>query len=213
MKVFLKTTIGVCLLFLLVGMITDRPFFTEYLPRIIFAHNFHPVTPGEFYRSAQMSHDDLLATGKTYGLRSIIDLRAGEDDPDAKGLTEPVTAKELGADYYHVPMFASRVPSRETVENLLNIFRTAKRPILVHCSSGTHRTGVASALWLLDQKGASPSEAAQQVSAYYGHVPLERRIKSLISGQPTIDTMLTSYVASASETPVAFAQWAEKNLN
>lgn len=124
-----------------------------------------------------------------------------------------MTAKELGVDYFHVPMFASRVPSRETVENLLGIFDTAKRPILVHCSSGTHGPGVASALWLLAQKHESPIVASQQLSAHYGHVPLERRIKALVSGKPTIDTMLTHYVSDASVSSVSFEQWARRICN
>ncbi len=212
MKFFLKLVGGILAVTISLGLVFDYQFFSVYLPRIIFYNNFHPVSAGELYRAAQMSHDTLTATVKTYGIKSIIDLRAGEDDPDTNGITEPMTAKELGVDYFHVPMFASRVPSRETVENLLGIFDTAKRPILVHCSSGTHRTGVASALWLLAQKHESPIVASQQLSAHYGHVPLERRIKALVSGKPTIDTMLTHYVSDASVSSVSFEQWAEKNL-
>src|SRR5271169_3268916 len=44
--------------------------------------NFHPITPGEAYRSAQMDRDELEYYINKYRLKSILNLRGKNPDSD-----------------------------------------------------------------------------------------------------------------------------------
>ena len=191
---------------------TETTFFTSYLPRLLFNNNFAPVVEGKIYRAAEMDRQTLTKVLSENRIRTVIDLRAGVDDADSEGFTEQKTVESLGGDYLHVPMFASRYPSRETVLKLLDAFHQAKQPLLVHCSSGTHRSGVASALWLLEMEGGSPAQAREQLSAYFGYFPLERKLKTWMQGHPTLDDMLFRYLKDTKRESISLRDWVNREL-
>ena len=211
-KFSVATLLGVILLAGGIQATTETTFFTSYLPRLLFNDNFAPVVEGKFYRSAEMNRQDLSAALSKNSIRTVIDLRAGLDDPDSDGFTEEKTATSLGVDYVHIPMFASRYPSRETMLKLLETFQQAKQPLLVHCSSGTHRSGVVSAIWLLEVGGGTAEQARQQLSAYFGFFPLERRFKSWMQGHPTLDDMLFRYLDATKRESISFRDWVMREL-
>lgn len=55
--------------------------FTSFVSNSIFKNNLHPVVPGELYRSSQMSPEDMHATIRSLGLKSVVDLRFGKEEP------------------------------------------------------------------------------------------------------------------------------------
>jgi len=64
-----------------------------------------------------------------------------------------------------------RLPPPESLAAFVELVETAERPILVHCQGGTHRTGVASAVFLL-LEGADLKDAREQFGPFFGDAPI-----------------------------------------
>lgn len=186
---------------------TESTHFTSYAANALFRNNFHEVVPGRLYRSARMPRDELTRTVRKHGIKSVIDLRLTADAPDDTGLTEAQAARRGGAVYRHIPFSSARVNQRESLLRLLAAFNELPRPVLVHCSSGTHRAGVASAIWLLDQESRSPEEAAEQLTMKYGFFQPERDLKAFVQGHPTLDRAIREYALSAGRETITFQEW------
>ncbi len=216
MKILTKVIAGCFVLLVgiavLVQTTTESTFFTSYLPRLLFNNNLAPVVEGVIYRSAQMDREQLVQTLNEKKIRTVIDLRAGKDDPDSEGFTEETSTAQAGVKYLHLPMFASRVPSQEKMLKLLDAMKEAERPILVHCSSGTHRSGVAAAAWLMEQEGRTPEEAKAQLSSAFGYYPLERKLKAWKQGFPTLDSIIFRYVEASKKETISFREWVKREL-
>lgn len=180
-------------------MVTETTAVTSYLANTIFANNLHEVAPQKFYRSAEMSRAELQATIKQRGIKTVIDLRLDEDAPDSTGLSEADAASAVGAGYIHLPFSSSRADQLEQILKLLTAYDTSPLPILVHCSSGTHRSGVAAALWLMEKEARSYDEAMLQLTPRYGFFRFERDMKSFFQGAPTLDMIFARYRAETSK--------------
>ncbi len=191
---------------------TESTYFTSYAANAVFRNNFHAVVPGRLYRSAQMPRDELIDTIHKYGIRTVIDLRLNADTPDETGLTEAAAARQAGAAYRHIPFSSSRMDQRGSLLALMATYREAEGPILVHCSSGTHRAGVASAIWLLEQAGRSPTEAAEQLTLKYGFFQPERDLKAYLQGHPTLDRAIRDYAAVRREQGISFWDWVNSSV-
>lgn len=134
--------------------------------------NFHTVTTGEAYRSAQLDRDELEHYIRKYNIRSIINLR--DEHPDENWYREEIlTAENLKVIHFDFGgIGTSRPPEIDSVSKLLTLFATAPRPILLHCMAGADRSGLAAAIWKVAIDGTSISEAKKQLSLRYGHMPI-----------------------------------------
>lgn len=132
--------------------------------------NVHAVEPNALYRSAQLNGDELQTVLTRYGIKSVINLR-GDNVGDAWYEDELTVTRGHGAAHFDVGIGATSEPTPEVVAKLLRLLRTAPRPILVHCSSGSDRTGLAAALYERFVSGASAENAAKQLSFRFGHFP------------------------------------------
>lgn len=213
---FVRYVIGgslILLLFEIPQLFTETTAVTSFLTRLAFNNNFSIVSPGKFYRSAEMSNEDLTKTIKEYGLRTIIDLRTTDKKEVGEGgLQEWQVVENAGATYIHMPMVGSRMLSPEEVEELLGVYDHNPTPILVHCSSGTHRSGVAAAIWLLAKETETFEKAREQLSPRFGFFRFERDLKSYLQGHPTIDKLLWRYQDAAEEQGINFRSWVEKEF-
>lgn len=171
--------------------------------------NFHAVVPGELYRSAEMAHERLAATIRRQGIATVVDLRNGPPDPDAGGRTEPDVVADAGATWVHVPMLSSKLPSKQRLLQLIDVLETAERPILVHCSSGALRTGVAAAIWLMAAEQQSPAVADDQLRIRYGYTRLESDLRRWQHGIDPLVTLLDAYADAYRQNPVSFRAWVE----
>jgi len=133
--------------------------------------NFHPITPGEAYRSAQLDQDELEYYTRKFGIRSIINLR-GKNNGSSWYLEEIETCRNLGVSHYDLKLSPKKAPSPRRIQELLKLFRVAPRPVLIHCKAGADRSGLAAALWKMVIDGAPKSEARRHLSIRYGHMPL-----------------------------------------
>jgi protein tyrosine phosphatase (PTP) superfamily phosphohydrolase (DUF442 family) len=135
-----------------------------------FFGNFGIVEPDRVYRSAQPEGElDRLIT--RFRLASVLNLRGGtQDDP---WYAEEVRAtREHAIEFYDLPMSATRRPQRRELILLLDVLDQCSYPLLIHCKSGSDRTGLAVALYLMSQRGQAPEQALRAFSLHYGHIPL-----------------------------------------
>lgn len=132
--------------------------------------NFHIVTNGEAYRSAQMNGDELRRAIDSYRIKSIINLRGKEE---GKWYTEETkVSAENHVKHYDLALSADREPTREEMRSLMEIFRSAPRPVLIHCQAGADRSGLVAALWKVIVNKESKGEAGKQLSIMFGHLPV-----------------------------------------
>jgi undecaprenyl-diphosphatase len=104
--------------------------------------NFHPITPGEAYRSAQLDQDELEYYIRKFEIRSIINLK-GKDVGKPLYEEETATCRNLSVRHYDLELSANKKPSSHEIEELLRLFRIAPRPVLIHCKAGADRSGLA----------------------------------------------------------------------
>ena len=78
------------------------------------------------------------------------------------------------------------------MDALLTIYEESPRPILIHCQGGTHRTGVASALYRLS-RGERVDEIDEEFTIFYG--------------EPEIGAWVQHYEASGK----SFEQWSAED--
>lgn len=131
--------------------------------------NFHEIDPGRYYRSAQLSGRDFESYIRQYGIRTVINLR-GESPSQEWYRQESEVMKRLKIKHINIGMSAAIIPHRENLIALLEAFRTAPRPMLVHCKAGVDRTGEASAIYQMLYMGKSKNEARKMLSLRYGHI-------------------------------------------
>lgn len=141
-------------------------------------YNLHVVCPGMLYRSAQLSAETLAQVIEQYGIKTVINLR-GKSPHKQWWNEEQAMLEQLGVRYFNLAMSAHRYPYPQQIDSLLEIFRKAPKPILVHCRGGADRTGEACALWKLFMEGESVKESLKQLDIKYRHLqmlaPLKRQ--------------------------------------
>ncbi|MDR3373297.1 MAG: tyrosine-protein phosphatase [Ancalomicrobiaceae bacterium] len=132
--------------------------------------NIDTVEAGAVYRSAQLSPERLKRLIDEKQLKTVFNLRGahrGEDWYDA----EKKLLNEAGVALVDVPMSAIHQPNPKVLADLVAALKTARKPFLIHCNSGSDRTGLAAALYDLIVRSMSPGEARRQLSFYWGHFP------------------------------------------
>jgi protein tyrosine phosphatase (PTP) superfamily phosphohydrolase (DUF442 family) len=151
--------------------------------------NVDTVVPNKVYRSATLSESTLRSFVAAHGIRTVVNLR-GESPGQGWYEGERRLTADMGVQQVDLPMSAIRVPSPELMAKLIDTLKTAPTPMLIHCSSGSDRTGLASGLYLMVVDGVTPQVAKGQLSFYWGHFPW--------LGSPTIamDRAFDQYVAA-----------------
>jgi protein tyrosine phosphatase (PTP) superfamily phosphohydrolase (DUF442 family) len=153
--------------------------------------NIQTVEPGILYRSGQLGSVQLAAVVDAYGIATIVNLRGAH--PGAGWYDDEVrTAAAMGVLHIDVPMSARQQPAPAAVAQLLDAFRMAPRPILVHCQGGADRSGFASAVFELLVMDRPIDEARRQLSIRYGHFPwlisrsgaMDRAFISVVTQRP-----------------------------
>ena len=132
--------------------------------------NVHEVEPGQLYRSAQLSGPFLNEVIDHYGVRTVINLRGRNPGTDWYRDEMAITARK-GITHIDIGMSANKEPDAATIDQLIEAFKIAPKPILIHCEAGADRSGLASAMYELLIAHRSASEADRQLSFFYGHFP------------------------------------------
>jgi protein tyrosine phosphatase (PTP) superfamily phosphohydrolase (DUF442 family) len=133
--------------------------------------NVHVVEPGVLLRSGQLGPDALTALIHDQSIRTVINLRGAH--PEQPWYRKEVAAAQAaGATLVDLKLSATRLPSDEETKALTTTLADARPPILIHCEGGADRTGLASALYLALVRHRPIAEARNQLSAWFGHLPV-----------------------------------------
>lgn len=153
--------------------------------------NIHAIELGQAYRSAQLNGSALKDTLTEYNIKSVLNLR-GEHVGTQWYDNEVAITKEAGVAHADLSLSANRQLTDEQVTKLLELLKTLPKPILIHCKSGSDRTGIAAALYEYTMAGKPAGIADDQLSFRYGHFPwlgsrtiaMENTFNSFVDKEP-----------------------------
>ena len=166
--------------------------------------NYHVVIPGELYRSGQMSANRLLAHAAADRLATVINLRPETNQP--WHTTEVAACAGQHITHIDFPLAGDKAPTRDRMQALMTLMRTAPKPLLIHCEHGADRTGLAVALYLSAVNGRPRAEAKRALSIRYGH--------SLFFGMDCFDKAFDAFCRDMRRTCVASSdRGRERGLN
>lgn len=104
---------------------------------------------------------------KKHGFKSIVNLRG--PNPKAPWYNDEIeAAKSFECIHVDLMLSSKRLPSREDLIKLLDYYHDLPKPMLIKCSGGADRTGLASGLYLLNEKGI---EALPEALSYLRLIP------------------------------------------
>ncbi|MDD3762824.1 MAG: sulfur transferase domain-containing protein [Nevskiales bacterium] len=157
----------------------------------------HRVADGLYRSSHPLPYQ--LREAAACGIRSVINLR-GLEPHIGSNVLEWRTCRDLDLKIVHFPMRSRDAPRVEEVIGLNRLYETLEKPILIHCKSGADRAGLASAIYLLMQQGASLEQAMRQLSFWrFGHV---RQAKTGV-----LDHFFETYRAARDQSGIGFEDW------
>jgi protein tyrosine/serine phosphatase len=157
--------------------------------------NFAEVAPG-VYRSNQPD-PARLARLHRMGIRTIVNLRGVHRQ--SHYLFEAESCAALGLTMVNLQLHARRAAPRSELLALIETFRTAEKPLLLHCKSGADRAGLAAAIYLLAIEGRTAAEARRHLHPRYVHFRW--------SQTGICDHLLDVYEARAAASPIDFETW------
>ncbi len=137
-----------------------------------------------------------LAQLQALGAASILSLRGWKSAPS---VIEAQACADLGLTFRALEMRATRLPRRDVLLGLLDAFRDMPKPMVMHCKSGSDRTGLASAIYLHAVKGVPLAQARQQLALRYIHNPWGRAA--------VVNRLLDAYGAAHEATGIPFEDW------
>lgn len=159
--------------------------------------NFDQIATG-VYRSNQPDPKRLKRYADM-GIRTVLNLRGVE--PHAHYLFEKESCEALGLTLVDLHFKARSAPKRSALLDLIDLFPTLEKPFVMHCKSGADRAGLASAIYLLTQEGATTEIAKAQLSLRYLHL---HRSKTGV-----LDHVLVLYDERRKAGEIGFRDWVE----
>jgi hypothetical protein len=133
--------------------------------------NFAALQPGRLYRSGQMHPGILARTLRKHRIKTVVNLR-GPNHRESWYRDEVATTLGAGATQVDIPLSSCVWMSRIQLKTLIRVLETCEYPALVHCSWGSERTGLASAVSELLRHGSTLADARAQLSTWYLYVRL-----------------------------------------
>jgi len=130
--------------------------------------NFDTVVDGQVYRSAQPGAADLREWRDEHGIRTVLNLRGNEEREPVR--EEIAAAGELGLNYVCIRLPNREHPDPEDIAGVIEVLRTAERPILFHCRSGADRSGVIGVVAAMLVGGESYEQASEELSWRHMHI-------------------------------------------
>lgn len=144
--------------------------------------NFERVSP-TLMRGGAPSFQALKEL-KAAGVKTVVNLR-GDGGASKK---EERAAKEIGLDYYNIPMGYSD-PNLAKVSTVLDIMRDpAKQPVYLHCMHGADRTGMMVGIHRILSDGWQFDKAYSEMRTHHFKpflIPMRRTVQAFANGRYT----------------------------
>ena len=160
--------------------------------------NRHQLAGG-LERCSQPSPAQIAKAAKR-GVRTVVNLRGASDV--GSYLLEKRACQAHGMKLVDFRLKARRLPTREQLLAIGNLWNEVQYPVLIHCKSGADRAGLMAALYLIFHRGEGVEQAMSQLSLRYGHVRA--------SNTGMLDFLFASFLASGAE---SFSQWVENDYH
>lgn len=151
--------------------------------KVSFASNFDEVVPGVLYRSAQPSLDDIDQYVKKYKIKTILNLRNEVQTQEKyqelwKKLCEKIQRLTLAGtpiSMINIPLDNTATINPDMLERILKVINDIKNgtaaPALIHCESGSGRTGLICALYRIEAEETTLQQALGELDEYkYFHI-------------------------------------------
>jgi len=146
---------GFVLLLALTGVITSAQKAVTRPP----IKNFGKVNDN-YFRGSQPTQAQ-MAQLKAMGVKTIVDLRK-DYVPAAREW-----AKELGLNYFNIPLLPGRAATKEQTDYFLSLVNDpANGPVYVHCKGGRHRTGALTGVYRISHDGWTAEQAFEEMKKY-----------------------------------------------
>lgn len=160
-------------------------FYMRWVDHEILRHwwsNLHEVAPG-VWRGNQPTLKRWHWL-RDQGVKTVVNFRGASHKPHY--IVEKRICAELGMEMIDIGGLGARIaPPRDSLLKMIDVMRTAERPMFMHCKSGADRTSLASAIYLMVIEGKPLSEARQMMSRRFIH------FKSTRAG--VLDAVLDAY--------------------
>ena len=133
--------------------------------------NIRVVDDGVLYRSGQMTPEGFQRTVREFGIRTVISLRDSKDEGKVSAdQAEVEYCREQGITHFRFAQARWQLPdgSHPVAANMTEFLRILsdpqmKKPVLVHCFAGIHRTGGYVAVYRMEYDGWSAAEAIEEM--------------------------------------------------
>ena len=155
------------------------------------------------FRSNQPSEKRILEWQREKGIQSIINFR-GESNQGAFFIEKNI-CKEIGIKLINIKLYSSKLPEKEKIFEINEVFKTIKKPFLMHCKSGSDRAGLGSALYFLLVLNTSVEIAQKQLSFKFLH------LGGWTAG--ILDFMLMEYRHALKKDRINFLDWVEERYH
>jgi protein tyrosine/serine phosphatase len=132
---------------------------------------FRVVEPGKLYRSGQMPPEGFERVAREFGIQTVISLR---DTKDAAGVPEDQAEADFcranGLAFHRLPPadwspVNGVIPGDKNIAEFLRILDdpATRRPVLVHCFAGIHRTGAHVSVYRMEYDRWTAEEAIDEL--------------------------------------------------
>ncbi|QCT93893.1 protein tyrosine phosphatase [Caminibacter mediatlanticus TB-2] len=180
-----------------------KRFFTKHSFISLFTFNFHKIDDN-FYRSAQPTDKHLEEIIKKYNIKTVLNVR-GEEHIEILASQKEI-CKKYNVELITIKLHSRGIPSKEKINRLYEILTTSKYPMLVHCKSGSDRTGLVATLYCHWIKGKDIKEIKQLKAFPYLH------FKHSKTG--LIDKYFEEYLKFKKDNPkITLIEWTNKYMD
>ena len=143
---------------------------------------FAAVESGRVYRSGEISPEQLEHVAHTYHVQTVLCLL----NPDAaETQAEREAADKLGLRWVNIPLTGDGASTPADREEIKRVFADPNAgPILVHCSAGTNRTGLAAGMYRMLYDGWTPKQVLAEMHEFdFEDLPKHENLREALEAE------------------------------
>ena len=181
------------------AVLTSAGFLLNHYKYYFYPRRFFAVEPGALYRGGRQTPRVLERLIRKHGFRTIINLddKILDDDPadprPDRYLFEKKLAQAFGIQYHGFLWKGTGVGPFPEYDRAASLIADSARPVFLHCSAGSKRTGAALAAYWIRFHGLTYEQAMAR---------LRNECDVVLDEQGALPTHLQNYYEYARKTPL-----------